>query len=284
MAQGMKEIKRMIKSVNSTKEITRAMELVSSSKLRQARKRLERLESYQKIVLKSINGLLASVAKLAYPEDEKREAKCKLFIVITSDKGLAGGYNNNVLKLTENIIEDKEQALVIPIGQKGIDYFTRNNYEIVESFDLISENPQFEDAVNIGNLAIDLYKKHQVYEINLVYTTFKNALSQIPTLVRLLPVDTVESENTNKNIQLECEPSPEAVLDYLISKFIHISIYGALVESSVSEQGARRVSMESATNNAEEMIANLELGYNRARQTSITREITEIVGGAEALK
>ncbi|GAA0122901.1 ATP synthase F1 subunit gamma [Clostridium faecium] len=283
MSQGMKEIKKMIKSVNSTKEITRAMELVSSSKLRQARKYLEKVELYEKIVAKSITGLLPSIAKLAYVEDKKRERKYKLFIVITSDKGLAGGYNNSIVKFTEDIIEDKEHALVIPIGQKGIDYFTKNHYEIVESFEFISENPQFADAVTIGDIAIDLYKKHQVYEVNVVYTTFKNALSQIPVVLKLLPIETVEGENAN-NIQIECEPSPEAVLEYLISKFIHISIYSALVESSVSEQGARRMAMESATNNAEEMIAELELGYNRVRQTSITREITEIVGGVEALK
>lgn len=282
MAQGMKEIKRMIKSVSSTKEITMAMELVSSAKLKKARKRLESLESYQKNVIESIRRVLSSAAKLAYLDEAVSEEK-KLFIVITSDKGLAGGYNNNIIKLVENNIEDKKQTVIVPIGQKGIDHFLRNDYEIAGSFPFISESPTYKDAVAIGNLAIDLYKEHKVSEINLVYTRFENVLSNIPTVFKLLPVDN-EEEGDVKKQHIEFEPSPEVVLQYLISKYVQISVYGALVESSVSEQGSRRISMESATNNAEEMISDLELGYNRARQASITREIAEIVGGAEALK
>lgn len=284
MAQSMKDIKRRIRSISSTKQITKAMELVASAKLRKARQKLEMTRPYYQTLVRSIREILSSTTGIRHPLLEKREVKNKAFIVITGDRGLAGGYNSNVIKLAESQIDDKERAVILAVGLKGRDYFKRRDYNIVGEFLNISEEPQFIDASSIGSLAIELYKDGKVDEVNLVYTRFKSAMSQEPTILKLLPVENIEEEDKGPRTLIEYEPSPEVVLDYLIPKYIHSAIYGALIESSASEQGARRTAMESATDNAEEMIEDLALKYNRARQASITQEISEIVGGAEALK
>jgi len=280
----MKDIKRRIRSISSTKQITKAMELVASAKLRKARQKLEMTRPYYQTLVRSIREILSSTTGIRHPLLEKREVKNKAFIVITGDRGLAGGYNSNVIKLAESQIDDKERAVILAVGLKGRDYFKRRDYNIVGEFLNISEEPQFIDASSIGSLAIELYKDGKVDEVNLVYTRFKSAMSQEPTILKLLPVENIEEEDKGPRTLIEYEPSPEVVLDYLIPKYIHSAIYGALIESSASEQGARRTAMESATDNAEEMIEDLALKYNRARQASITQEISEIVGGAEALK
>lgn len=280
MTQGMKEIKRTIKSVSSTKEITMAMELVSSAKLKKARKQLESLESYKTIVLDSFKRILSSSANLStFKKAENGELK-KLFIVIASDRGLAGGYNSNILKLVENTIEDKENALIIPVGQKGIDYFLSKDYVVSEKYLLLGEEPKYEDAAEIGKIAVDLYRHDKVDEINLAFTKFENALSHLPTVIKLFPLEELKDK---KRRNFEFEPSPQAVMEYMILKYVQSAVYCALIEASASEQASRRMSMESATNNAEKMISELEMGYNRARQAYITREIAEIVGGSEAL-
>lgn len=285
MAQSMKDIKRRIKSVGGIKQITKAMELVSSAKLRKARQRLEMSRPYYQTLVRSIQEILSSTTGIKHPLLEKREVKNKAFIVITGDRGLAGGYNSNAIRLAESMIEDKERAIILAVGQKGRDYFRRRKYNIAGEFLNISEEPQFIDASSIGKLAIELYEEGKVDEVNIIYSRFKSAMSQEATVLKLLPAEGIgEEENQGTKTLIEYEPSPEAVLDYLIPKYIHSAIYGALIESSASEQGARRIAMEAATDNAEEMIENLELSYNRARQASITQEISEIVGGAEALK
>lgn len=284
MAQSMKDIKRRIRSISSTKQITKAMELVASAKLRKARQRLEMSRPYYETLVRSIREILSSTTGIKHPLLEKREVKNRAFIVITGDRGLAGGYNGNVIRLAESQIEDKEKAVILAVGLKGRDYFKRRGYNVAGEFLNISEEPNFIDAKSIGNLAIELFEDGKVDEVNLVYTRFKSTMSQEPTMLKLLPVENMVEEDKGPRTLIEYEPSPEEVLDYLIPKYIHSAIYGALIESSASEQGARRTAMESATDNAEEMIEDLALKYNRARQASITQEISEIVGGAEALK
>jgi len=285
MAQSMKDIKRRIRSVSGIKQITKAMELVSSAKLRKARQKLEMSRPYYQTLVRSIQDILSSTTGIKHPLLEKREIKNRAFIVITGDRGLAGGYNGNVVKLAESQIDNKEQATILVVGQKGRDYFKRRDYNIAGEFLNISEDPHYIDASSIGSLAIELYEEGKVDEVNVVYTGFKSVISQEPKILKLLPAESINDENNKGSRTLiEYEPSPEEVLDYLIPKYIHSAIYGAIIESSASEQGARRTAMESATDNAEEMIEDLELRYNRARQASITQEISEIVGGAEALK
>ncbi|MGO1370436.1 MAG: ATP synthase F1 subunit gamma [Senegalia sp. (in: firmicutes)] len=283
--ESMQDIKRRIKSVGSTKQITNAMELVSSSKLKKARKRLAKTEPYFLTVSRSIKDILATSRGISHPMLEKREVKNRCYIIVTSDRGLCGGYNVNIIKKVESDLESKENTKMITIGQKGRSHFNRRNYDVKGSFVNISEDPTFMDATQIGNMALKLYEKGEVDEVNIAYTQFKSTINHEPTILKLLPAESIAKEDTEgKRILTEYEPSPEVVLDYLIPKYIRSTIYGAMIESSASEQGARRMAMESATENAQEMIDDLNLKYNRARQAAITQEIAEIVGGAEALK
>lgn len=285
MAQGMNDIKRRIRSVKNTKQITKAMELVSSAKLRKAKERVEKTRPYFRTIVRSIQDILSSTKGLKHPLIDKREVKNKAYIVVTADRGLCGGYNTNIIKLVQSDIQSKDNTVLINVGTKGRDYFKRRNFNIKESFSHISENPTYSDAINIGKVALDLYKSKEVDEIYLAYTEFVSTISYNPTLIKLLPADNFSADEVKeKGTMIDYEPSPEEVLDYLIPKYIESTIYGAMMESSASEQGSRRVAMESASDNAEDVIADLGLKYNRARQAAITQEISEIVGGAEALK
>ncbi len=285
MAQNMRDIKRRIRSIGNTKQITKAMELVSSAKLRKARKKLEKTRPYFNTVVRSIQDILSSSTGIKHPLLEKREVKKTGYIVLTADRGLCGGYNSNILKLVVNDGKDKEDTVIVSIGQKSRDFFTRKEYDIKETILGISEKPEFSHADNIGNKVLELYKNGEVDEVYMAYTSFKSTVSQVPKLMKLLPAENIdEVDEKEKRTVVEYEPSPEEVLDYLIPKYVKSAIYGGLIESSASEQAARRVAMENATDNAEEMMDDLNLKYNRARQASITTEITEIVSGAEALK
>jgi F-type H+-transporting ATPase subunit gamma len=285
LAETTRDIKRRIRGISNTKQITKAMELVSSAKLKRARERLERSRPYYETVLHNIGEILATTGNMKHPLLDTREVKSSLYIVIAADRGLAGGYNGGVIRLAEKRIkEQNKDAKIIVVGSKARDYFTKKHYNVVGQFVGISEEPQFSDAREIGSLAMDLYKNKEVDEINLVYTMFKGTISQVPNVIKLLPSNEVSGEKKERRTITEFEPSPEEVLGYLIPKYIQSSIYGALIEASSSEQAARRVAMEAATDNAEDMIDELNISYNRARQAAITMEITEIVSGADALK
>jgi len=285
MPQGLNEIKRRIKSVNSTKQITKAMELVSTAKLKKARSRLDKSKVYFHTVSSSINDVLAETKGMNHPFLKQREIKKSLYILITSDKGLAGGYNSGVCKEIEAAIENKEVTEIIAIGNKGRDYLKRRGYNVIEAYNGISENPQFADALVIGNKVMKMYKDKEIDEIKIVYTEFKSNISFIPRVQKILPAsaDDFEEKESKVSALIEFEPSPEGVLEYLIPKYVNSVIFGNLIESSVAESGSRRIAMENATDNAEELLDELELHYNRARQAAITQEITEIVGGAQAL-
>ena len=285
MAQSTRDIKRRIRGISNTKQITKAMELVSSAKMRKNRIRLERSRPYYNTVLNSISSILGDV-KMKHPLLTAREVKKSLYIVVTADRGLAGGYNANINRLVEmKSSKNKDSTSLIVVGLKGRDYLKNRGYNIVGEFLGITENPEFYHARKIGELAVDLYLKGEVDEINLVYTKFISTLSYEPDILKLLPFDGTQNGLYEKSIKvIEFEPSPEEALDYLIPKYIESTIFGALIEASSSEQAARRAAMESATENAEEMIDELNMSYNRARQAAITMELTEIVAGAEALK
>ncbi len=285
LAETTRDIKRRIRGISNTKQITKAMELVSSAKLKRARQRIEKSRPYYNTVLENIQDILATTGNMKHPLLDNREVKSSLYIIIAADRGLAGGYNAGIIRLAERKIkEDNVDAKIIAVGTKAREYFKRRSYNVVGEFVGITEEPNFSHARKIGNLALDLYKDKTVDEINIVYTRFLGTISQQPAILKLLPSAEVrEGEKKVKTIT-EFEPSTEDVLSYLIPKYIQSSIFGALIESSCSEQAARRVAMESATDNAEEMIDELQISYNRARQAAITMEISEIVSGAEALK
>lgn len=282
MPQGLNEIKRKIKSIDNTKQITKAMELVSTSKLKKARGRLDKSKVYFETVSSSINEVLAETKGLNHPFLKQREIKKSLYILITSDKGLAGGYNSNVCKALEADIEDKSKVDIIAIGNKGKSFLSNRNYNIIESYTGISEKPEFSDALIIGNKVMKMYEDKEIDEIKIVYTEFVSNMSFVPRVHKILPASAGDFEKKDKKVSalVEFEPSAEDVLEYLIPKYVNSVIYGDLIESSVSESGSRRIAMENATDNAEDILSDLELYYNRARQAAITQQITEIVSGA----
>jgi len=290
MAQSMQDIKRRIRSVESTKKITKAMELVSSAKLKRSRNQLTQTRPYYKTIVKSIQEVLENTEGIRHPMLETREVKRIAYVTITADRGLCGGYNSGVLKQVEQHIAEhkgKDNTDILVVGQKGRDYLNTRDYKLVNSYLHISEKPTFADASRISDEIVKLYENGDVDEVYLSYTRFDSTISTIPTIVKLLPAESVKDEKVDMNNglhdQVMYEPSAGEVLTYLIPKYIKSFIFGALLESSASEQSARRIAMESATDNAEEMIDKLRLHYNRARQAAITQEISEIVGGAEAI-
>ena len=285
MATGnMKDIKRRIKSVGSTRQITKAMELVASSKLRKAKQRSESGRPY----FEAQYELLAEIASVKKDFStiftEEREIKNRLFIVIAGDRGLAGGLNSNILKAAAAAHKDDPvKPKIIAIGRKAVDYFDKHGYDVVAKYPYFAEKAKTAHCMDIAQIAVDLFAVGEVDEVELFYTAFVSPLVQTPECAKLLPIANI-GEGTGEDLGLiNYDPSPEAVFDRVLPKFLMSMISCAVVESFASEQGARRTAMESATDNADEMIANLSLVYNRARQEKITNEITEIVSGANAL-
>lgn len=277
----MKEIKTRIKSVESTKQITKAMELVSSSKFRKAKEKAETSRPY----FNTLYGTVQDIAKNANGSKneflEERKVNNICYIVIAGDRGLAGGYNSNVFKsvMSHNKLG---KAKVVSVGKKAKEFLTKRNYELIDSIETV-EDALYEDASRVANKVMEAYKNGEVDEVNLVYTEFVSALTQEPKLIKLLPVTVDKNKEEKKSrVTVQYLPSASSVLGYVLPKYIAGSIHGAIAESYASEQAARRTAMESATDNANEMISKLELSYNRARQAAVTQEISEIVGGASA--
>lgn len=284
------DVKRRIGSVKNTKQITNAMNLVSASKLQKAKGRVAQTTPYFNEMRNVVSSVVKNSKGINHPFLIEKEGKRALVIVITSDRGLCGGYNANISKDVLNFIDQKEESLYV-IGNKGREYFQRRNKNIVGSLNGISENPTYEDARLLGEFAVDGYVNDQFDEVYIAYTEFKSTISHIPNIMRLLPVDTesfsLEDEGDsedNKLSLMKYDPSEEEVLTYIVPKYINTVIYGSLVASSTCEQAARMTSMDAATENANEVIGNLTLVYNRARQSAITQELTEIVSGANALE
>lgn len=282
----MRDIQRRKVSVESTGQITKAMKLVSTVKLQKARSRAESSKSYFDGMYEVVASVLARSGNINHRFLKNHPDKKKAVIVITSNRGLAGGYNSNIVKLlTKDEEFSNDKVVLYTIGRKGKDSLASKGYEIKEDFSDVIEEPLFSDAMQICNSVLKAFEDGEIGEIYLAYTVFKNTVSHIPTMKKLLPVSTDDYElsDEEKKIPMNYEPSEEEVLDMIIPKYISSLIYGALVEAVASENGARMAAMDSATNNAEEMIADLSLLYNRARQSSITQELTEIIAGAEAI-
>jgi F-type H+-transporting ATPase subunit gamma len=283
-----RDIKRKIKSVNNTRQITKAMELVSTAKLNRAKDRMNLTKAYFETVIDAVQSIIESEKSLKHDFVTKREVRNTLYIVITGDRGLCGGYNINAMKMVANDIKDKKHSSIVTIGRKAGSFFRSNGFNVIEAFEGISEKPEFADAQKIGRLAMSLYKQEKVDEIKFVYSKFISTIAQEPEMLKLLPVEKRGEEYQEVDDSdyefITYEPSPEEVLSFIIPKYVSSTIYGGLIESAAAEQAARRVAMENASNNAEELIDDLTLSYNQARQAAITQEITEIVGGAEALK
>ena len=284
----MRDIKRRKSSIQGTQQITKAMKLVSTVKLQRARASAERSKEYFNCMYDTVNSILARVGHIDHKYLNSGESDKKAVIVITANRGLAGGYNSNVEKLVMRHPDWKKEDLVIySIGSKGREAFQRHGYEVRECNNDIVEGPAYADAMALSGQLLKSYADGEIGEIYLAYTAFKNTVSHVPTLLKLLPVEVhAPAENEEKN-QVETlmnfEPQEEEALDMLIPKYVTSLIYGALMEAVASENGARMQAMDNATSNAEEMISDLALKYNRARQSSITQELTEIIAGAEAI-
>ena len=279
----MKEIKTRIKSVESTRQITKAMELVSSSKFRKAKERAQSTKPYFNTLYSTVQDIAGNTSNSKNVFMKERDVKNVCYIVIAGDRGLAGGYNSNILKAVA-AHNKLGTGKVIPIGKKARESFSKRGYDVIDSIETV-EQASYEDANRVAQAAMEAYKRGEVDEVNLVYTKFISALTQEPTLVKLLPVTIEKQENKEvKKVKSAVQylPSADAVLGYVLPKYVSGSVYGAIAESFASEQAARRTAMESATDNANEMIGKLELSYNRARQAAVTQEISEIVGGAAA--
>jgi F-type H+-transporting ATPase subunit gamma len=283
----MQDIKRRVRSVTSIEHITNAMKLVSAAKLRRAKATFENTREYFHYVTESIEDIFNNVNDVPtkYLKSD-REIKTTCYIVITSNRGLAGSFNSNIIKQAEaEIASDPEKPYIIAIGSKGRDYFRRKGYEISGEFLRPPEDISFIETHDISKPIIDLYDEGKVDEVMLIYTSFVSSLEQRVRTLPLLPFEIGNDPDVPPlEKQVEYEPSPEAVFNYLVPKYVEIMIYGAIVESATCEHAARRMAMESATDNAQGMIADLNLFYNRARQAAITSEITEIVSGADALE
>ncbi|MDE7193452.1 MAG: ATP synthase F1 subunit gamma [Oscillospiraceae bacterium] len=281
MASGnMKDIKRRIKSVGSTRQITKAMELVSSSKLRKAKMRAEQARPYFNELYKSLCEIASANTDLSTVFTVKREVKHRLFIVIAGDRGLAGGYNSNILKLASTAhAGDAKKPKIIAIGKKAIEYFEKREYDIVASYANIAENIKPNLAQDIADIAIEMFRKGEVDDVQIFYTMFVSPITQEAQQMAILPMETVKLENYGT---MNYDPSPEAVFNRIVPRFTASLIQCAVVEAYASEQGARRTAMENATDNADAMNESLSLLYNRARQASITTELIDIVSGASA--
>ena len=280
---GMKDIKRRIKSVESTMQITKAMELVASSKLKKAKVKAEQSKPYFNILYETIQGILANTKVTDSLYTREKEIKRSLFIVIAGDRGLAGGYNSNLFKHVTALMQGKNPIL-ITVGRRTQDYFSKRGYEISASHSNVGETMSFYNAADIVRDVMERYNKGEADEVYVCYTEFVSTLSQVPRHIRLLPMVQDENYENKRSADILYEPSEESVFDTLVPKYLEGIIFSTIVDSYAAEQGARRTAMESATDNASEMIDDLELLYNRARQAAITQEISEIVGGAEALQ
>lgn len=284
MAANMKAVKLRIKSVQNTMQITKAMELVASSKLRRAKERSETCRPYFKELYSTLQKIAYQNTEFlsVYAKEPKSEKVC--YVVIAGDRGLAGGYNSNLFKCLEADAKGKDYK-VLPIGKKATEYFKRRKVEIVtENFNEIAPI-DVGDCFAISNLLCKDFKEGNYGTLKLVYTEFVSMLSQVPHAVSVLPLTEITTEAPTepiKNLTLY-EPDSNEVFNAIVPEYVAGVIYGAVCDSLASEQAARRTAMESATSNAEEMIETLNLHYNRARQASITQEITEIIGGAEGV-
>lgn len=281
----MRDIKRRKVSIQSTQQITKAMKLTSTVKLQKAKVRAEQAKPYFEYMYQTVTSMLAKSGAINHPYLKSGENGKKAVIVISSNRGLAGGYNSNVVKLVTNGNFQKKETEIYSIGRKGRDTLARRGYEIRNDYSDAMDDPQFQDASQICKEVLEAFAKGEVSEIYLAYTEFRNTVSHDPKLIQLLPVEIKQDslDKMDKLTPMNYEPEEEEALDLIIPKYVTSLIYGALIQAMASENGARMQAMDSATSNAEEMIQDLSLLYNRARQGSITQELTEIIAGAEAI-
>ena len=282
----MRDIKRRRESIQSTEQITKAMKLVSTVKLQKARSKAESARPYTNVLFETISHILRKTESTAHKYLMQSGTGRKAVIVVSGNRGLCGGYNQNIIKKVLESGLPKDETDIYAYGKKGLEGLEAKGFHIAEDLSDVVNEPLYKDAIALTDELLKAYGEGKISEIHLAYTEFKNTVSHITKMVRLIPVDTsspVEKEDYPL-LPMNFEPDDETVLDSLIPQYVTSLIYGALLQSVACENGARMTAMDAATDNAEEMIGKLALQYNRARQGSITQELTEIIAGRNAVQ
>jgi F-type H+-transporting ATPase subunit gamma len=292
MSGQLKEVRNRIKSVTSTQQITKAMKMVSAAKLRRAQDAIIQMRPYaQKLQEMLSNIVSSSSADVSMPLAEVRNVERVLLIPVTSDRGLCGAYNSNVIKLTRQVIKEKYAAqaakgnvTILPIGKKGYEFFQRNNFKVVDNYWHIFADLSFEHVREAAVYAQNAFLNKEYDRVEIVYSQFKNAATQSFVSEPYLPIPKVEKVKGNKNTDFIFEPSMAVLLQDLMPKILNTQVFKAVLDANASEHGARMTAMDKASENANELLRSLKISYNRARQAAITTELTEIVSGAAALQ
>jgi F-type H+-transporting ATPase subunit gamma len=289
----LRDIQDRITSTRSTRQITRTMEMVATAKLRKAQDRIESARPYALAIMEVLGNVAKAADAASHPLLEEHATRARVIVIaVASDRGLCGAFNSNILRLSEQAIREERasgaEVDVIAVGKKAIAYFRYRGIEPIASYRDITDTPTVSDARSIANRVIDGYSAREIDAVRIVFNRFKNVAEQVPEVYELLPIRPeivkAAADELEAGPEYIFEPSTSAVLDRLLPTYVETLVYRALLESSASEQGARRRAMKSATDNASEMITTLTRSYNRARQGAITDEIAEIVGGAAALE
>lgn len=284
----LKDIQDRINSTAKTKQITKAMEMVSASKLSRAEENAKRYASYSDKIQEVIANIATNSTDATHPMLERRDVKKTGYIVVTADSGLAGAYNANILRTLTKTIEEKhsssEEYVVIAIGRMGLEFCEKQNIPVVESVIGLQDQPRYAEIKTIATNAVQLFIDEEIDELIIIYNHYVSAISQVVKTNTLIPISNIEAtEATEATSSYEYDPDEEQILETLLPQYAESLIYGALLDAKASEHAARMTAMKSATDNAEELIDELTLSFNRARQAAITQEITEIVSGAAAL-
>lgn len=289
----LQDIKRRTKSVKSIQQITNAMDMVATSRMRHAKEAANANRPYAEKVAQVVQEIAVTVGgEFSHPLLEKHEEGHRLVLVMAADKGLAGAYSSNACKEAVAAVQDKGNTELIAVGRKARDFFARRGYKVVDSYVGFSEKPNFEHARTIAGNLIKRFQAGEISDVQMVYTRFVSAISCVPQTVQLLPFSDemmagqkgAAQETEGPRQEYIYEPSAEEVLGYLLPQYLYTTVYAALLQSAASELSSRMNAMSNATDNAAELIAKLELHYNKVRQAGITTELNEIVSGAEALK
>jgi F-type H+-transporting ATPase subunit gamma len=291
MSGALKEVRNRIKSVQSTQQITKAMKMVSAAKLRRAQDAITQMRPYSKKLQEVLSNIISNSdgdVKIALAEE--RPVENVLIIVVTSDRGLCGGYNSNLIKAAKAVINEKYAAQhakghvqILPIGKKGYEHFTKNGFKVVDKFWDIFTGLSFDKVQAAAKYAMDAFANKQVDAVELIYSEFKNAATQRFVTEAFLPVQKVEKAPGQKNADFIFEPGKDVLITELMPKILNTQLFKATLDANASEHGARMTAMDKASDNASELLKSLKISYNRARQAAITTELTEIVSGAAAL-
>jgi F-type H+-transporting ATPase subunit gamma len=292
MSGALKEVRNRIKSVQSTQQITKAMKMVSAAKLRRAQDAITQMRPYaQKLQEMLSNIVSSSEGDVAMDLASVRPVEKVLIIVVTSDRGLCGGYNSNLIKLTKHVIHEKYpaqqakgQVQVLPIGKKGYEHFTKNGFKVVDTYWDIFTGLSFDKVQTAAKYAMDAFAAKEIDAVEVIYSEFKNAATQRFIAEPFLPVQKVADNGSKKKADFIFEPNQAVLIEELMPKILNTQLYKAVLDANASEHGARMTAMDKASDNANELLKSLKISYNRARQAAITTELTEIVSGAAALQ